>query len=131
VASFDHARKFCFCKEKADGDLTKQSHVSFHLLQKLKESNDDPFWDDQPHLLVWMLHMGGSFSPRGTARSDYKELVRSNQASRFEGLYSSLEDLLVILDQFIWSDKAYRAQVEDFWAELRTAPIEGDDAPEA
>lgn len=61
--------------------------------------------------------MGGSFS--GTARSEYKTLLQSNHESRFKGMYRSLEELLEILNKFIWSEKMYRAQVEEFWEETR------------
>ncbi|KKP04932.1 hypothetical protein THAR02_02953 [Trichoderma harzianum] len=94
------------------------SHVSLHLLRKLQESNGDPFWDGQIDLLVWMLHMGGAFSPKGSVHDDYKALLQENQDSRFTGKYSSLEELVAIMSQFIWSEKAYRAQVEEFWAEI-------------
>ncbi|PKK46282.1 hypothetical protein CI102_8665 [Trichoderma harzianum] len=98
------------------------SHVSLHLLRKLQESNGDPFWDGQIDLLIWMLHMGGSFSPKGPVHDDYKALLQENHDSRFTGKYSSLEELVAIMSQFIWSEKAYRAQVGEFWEEIH--PIE-------
>jgi len=67
-----------------------------------------------------MLHLGGSFSPRGTIRSEYKRLLRSNRESRFGGLYNSLEELIELMKRFVWSKKAYGAQVEEFWKEIQT-----------
>ncbi|KAH8657770.1 hypothetical protein BX600DRAFT_523857 [Xylariales sp. PMI_506] len=95
------------------------SHVSLHLLHKLQESIDDQFWNDHPDLLAWMLHVGGSFSPKGTIRSGYKVLLQNNYWSRFRGLYGSLSELFKLLSQFIWSEKAYRSQVEEFWKETQ------------
>jgi hypothetical protein len=83
----------------------------------LRESSGDPFWDDHPDLLVWILHIGGSFSSQGTVRDDYKALLQENRGSRFVGMYDSLEELVQILSLFVWSEKAYRAQVEEFWKE--------------
>lgn len=99
--------------------ITIQSHVSRQLLLKLQESNDDQLWDDHPDLLAWMLHVGGSFSPRGTIRSGYKTLLRSNYVLRFGRMYASLPELVELLSQFIWSEKAYRSQVEEFWKEIQ------------
>lgn len=65
-----------------------------------------------------MLHMGGSFSPKGSVHDDYKALLQENHDSRFTGKYNSLEELVAIMSQFIWSEKAYRAQVEEFWEEI-------------
>ena len=91
-----------------------------HLLKKLQESKDDLLWNDHPDLLIWIMHMGGSFSPKGTVRSEYKAMLQDNYASRFGERYDSLAELIQILDQFIWSEKAYHAQVEEFWNEIQT-----------
>src|SRR3569833_1605721 len=88
----------------------RKSYVSQHLLHSLQQSIDDTFWNDDPHLLIWMLHMGGSFSPRGTIRSEYRELLQNQRATRFRGTYGSSEDLVENMRQFIWSEKAYCAQ---------------------
>ncbi|KAH6991320.1 hypothetical protein BKA56DRAFT_473886 [Ilyonectria sp. MPI-CAGE-AT-0026] len=95
------------------------SHVSQHLLRSLQGSSDDPFWNDDPELVIWMLHMGGSFSPKGTIRSEFKTLLK-NHASRFSGMYGSSAKLIEVMKPFIWSEKAYRAQVEEFWKEIHT-----------
>lgn len=95
------------------------SHVSQHLLRSLQGSSDDPFWNDDPELVIWMLHLGGSFSPKGTIRSEFKTLLK-NHASRFTGMYGSSAELIEVMKPFIWSEKAYRAQVEEFWEEIHT-----------
>ncbi|KAL7921161.1 hypothetical protein ACQKWADRAFT_321651 [Trichoderma austrokoningii] len=83
------------------------SHVSSRLLKKLQESNEDPFWNDNLDLFIWMLYMGGAFSPRGIVHSEYKALLKTNHESKFKGMYRSLDDLMGILQEFIWSEKAY------------------------
>lgn len=92
-----------------------------HLLKILQASNEDPLWNDHIDLLIWILHIGGSFSPKGTTRLEYKAILQTYRVSRFSGKYSSLEELIQILDQFVWSGKTYRAQVEEFWNELEIA----------
>ncbi|EHK43626.1 hypothetical protein TRIATDRAFT_149068 [Trichoderma atroviride IMI 206040] len=95
------------------------SHISQRLLKTLQESNEDPFWDENLDLFIWMLYMGGCFSPRGAIHSEYKALLKTNHESRFKGMYHSLEDLMEILHDFIWSEKAYRMQLDKFWEEIQ------------
>jgi hypothetical protein len=95
--------------------------VSKNLLRSLQESDEDLFWNNDPDLLIWMLHLGGSFSPKGMIRSAYKGLLQRNYESRrFGRNYDSLADLIEVMRQFIWSEKAYRSQFEEFWTEIRT-----------
>jgi hypothetical protein len=89
-------------------------------LHKLQESNDDLFWDDHPDLLIWMLHIGGSFAPKGPTRSGFKALLQMNHTLRLETRCGSLPELLEILAQFIWSEKMYLAQIEEFWNDIHT-----------
>lgn len=62
--------------------------------------------------------MGGAFSPQGIIRAGYVVLLRSNHAPRFRGLYNAWPELLAILRQFTWSDKAFMAQVKALWEEV-------------
>jgi hypothetical protein len=94
-----------------------QGRVSQQLLSKLQESVGNPLWDGHSNLLIWMLHVGGSFAPVGDLRSQYILLVRENYDARFRDLYNSWPELLAILKRFIWSDKAYMSKVETFWQE--------------
>ncbi|KAH8886597.1 hypothetical protein GQ53DRAFT_784869 [Thozetella sp. PMI_491] len=97
------------------------SYVSKHLLRSLQQSDEDPFWNNDPDLLIWMLHLGGSFSPKGMIRSAYKRLLQRNYESRrFRRNYDASADLIEVMRQFIWSEKAYRSQFEEFWTEIRT-----------
>lgn len=74
-------------------------------------------WDERQELLAWLIHIGGAFAPAGTIRSDYISLLLLNRSTRLRGLYTSWPDLLAILNQFIWSEKAYQSQVKAFWEE--------------
>ncbi|KAK8047551.1 hypothetical protein PG996_015615 [Apiospora saccharicola] len=77
-------------------------------------------WDEDPDLLLWLLYIGGTFAPRGSVRSSYLGLLRSNHATRFKGLYESLAESLEVLKQFIWSDVAFLSHVEAFWGEVHS-----------
>ncbi|KAJ5294173.1 N-ethylmaleimide reductase [Penicillium antarcticum] len=96
---------------------TIPSHLSLQLLCKLQEVNPDLLWDDWPELLAWLLHIGGAFAPTGNIRSAYLALLHLNRNTRLENLYSSWPSLLEILKQFIWSEKAFEAQVKAFYEE--------------
>ncbi|KAJ3525227.1 hypothetical protein NM208_g11729 [Fusarium decemcellulare] len=93
------------------------SHLSLQLLFELHQANDDPVWNEQPRLLAWLLHIGGAFAPMGSVRSDYTALLHLNRKTRLGGLYTSWLELVEILKQFIWSEKAFAAQVKAFWDE--------------
>ncbi|MCJ1223713.1 hypothetical protein MMC12_000356 [Toensbergia leucococca] len=100
--------------------LAAYSHVSSQLLYELQQANDDPIWDDHSDLLFWLLYIGGAFVPTGNIRSEYVVLLRSNNAVRFRRLYRSWPELLEILKQFIWSEKAFMSQVKALWEETFT-----------
>ncbi|PCH00714.1 Hypothetical protein PENO1_046560 [Penicillium occitanis (nom. inval.)] len=97
---------------------SRLSHLSLQLLSKLQQVNDDSIWDEHPGLLAWMLYIGGAFAPDGTIRSDYVALLHKNRKTRLRDLYTSWPELLEILKQFIWSEKAFASQVEAFWKEI-------------
>lgn len=91
-----------------------------HLLKKIQESKDDLLWNNDPDLLIWILHIGGSFSPKGTVRSEYKTILQITHASRLRERYNSFAELIQILEQFVWSERAFGAQFEEFWNEIQT-----------
>lgn len=100
--------------------LVIPSHVSSQLLYKLQEANDNHTWDDHPALLLWLLYIGGAFAPAGIVRSNYVILLRSNYSTRFVNLYKSWPELLRVLEQFTWSEKAFMSPVRAFWEETLT-----------
>ncbi|KPM35519.1 hypothetical protein AK830_g11061 [Neonectria ditissima] len=97
--------------------LAAYPHISSQLLHELQKANNDPIWDDHPDLLLWLLYIGGAFSPVGTVRSDYIALLRSNNAARFGDLYGSWPELVEVLKQFTWSEKAFMSHVKKLWKE--------------
>jgi hypothetical protein len=99
-------------------DLVSQSHVSTQLLRKLEQANDNPIWDDHPDLLLWLLYIGGAFAPTGVVRSNYVMLLRSNNATRFRNFGRSWPELLEILKQFTWSERAFMLPVKALWKEI-------------
>lgn len=94
-----------------------QSHLSLKLLCKLQSTNEDSIWNDSPELLIWLLHIGGAFAPAGTIRTAYQDLLHLNMSTRFRGMYTSWTELCDILQQFIWSEKAFMSQLKAFWEE--------------
>lgn len=64
-----------------------------------------------------MLYIGGAFAPMGPIRSDYLFLVHGNRLGRVRGLDAEWAELRTLLGEFIWSDKAFLAQVKAFWME--------------
>ncbi|TVY24400.1 hypothetical protein LHYA1_G006765 [Lachnellula hyalina] len=97
--------------------LVIPSHISSQLLHELQQANNDPLWDDNPNLLLWLLYIGGAFAPTGAVRSAYVVLLRANNTARFKDLYRSWPELLAILEGYIWSEKAFMAQVKALWEE--------------
>ncbi|KAK8041109.1 hypothetical protein PG994_014116 [Apiospora phragmitis] len=96
------------------------SEISSQLLRVLQQTNNESLWDDDPDLLLWTIYIGGTFAPRGTVRSSYVALLRSNHAARFKGLYTSWPGTLGVLKQFVWSDGAFLVQVRAFWDEVQS-----------
>ncbi|KAI0975863.1 hypothetical protein F4678DRAFT_418835 [Xylaria arbuscula] len=91
--------------------------ISSQLLKELQRTNEDPVWESHPELLLWPLYIGGAYAPQGVIRREYVALLRSNNASRFKDLYKSWPELLDIMRQFIWSDKAFTSPVKAVWEE--------------
>ncbi|KAL3447739.1 hypothetical protein BJX65DRAFT_90607 [Aspergillus insuetus] len=95
-------------------ELVIPSHISSELLRKLQNTGDSGLCSEHSQLLVWLLHIGGAFAPIGPIRSGYLSLLRSNDATL---PYSRWPELHMLLKQFIWSDKAFRAPVRALWEE--------------
>ncbi|KAL4786414.1 hypothetical protein BJX76DRAFT_321277 [Aspergillus varians] len=98
--------------------LVVPSHISSQLLAKLQRTNDDPIWNEHPEILLWLLYIGGAFAPTGIVRSEYVDQIRWTTATRFRDLYRSWPELLEILKQFIWSEKAFLSPVKVLWEEV-------------
>ncbi|KAI0377550.1 hypothetical protein F5Y04DRAFT_264105 [Hypomontagnella monticulosa] len=94
------------------------SHLSLRLLRELQQANGDSVWDEHPDVLLWSLYVGGAFAPVGSVRSEYVVLLRLNQHNRFRDRYESWPELLEVLREFIWSEKAFTSSVKAFWEEV-------------
>jgi hypothetical protein len=92
-----------------------KSHVSLQLLCKLQQADDNGVWDEHPDLLIWLLYTGGAFVSTSSTRLEYVALMNKIYTSRFGDLYSSRTDVLGVLKQFVWSEKAFAAQIKNFW----------------
>ncbi|OQU96931.1 hypothetical protein CLAIMM_02942 isoform 2 [Cladophialophora immunda] len=94
--------------------------ISAQLLQKLQqqEQHDKSLWDGHGDLLAWTLYIGGAFAPAGAVRSGYVGLLRQEYASECGDLAASWPDLVDVLRQFVWSEKAFYQQVRSFWEEV-------------
>jgi hypothetical protein len=93
--------------------LIVQANISTKLLFELQQSYDDPMWNEHTDLLLWLVYMGGAFSPTGPVRSGYIALL---QSERF-GASKSWMQTYEILRDFIWSDVAFRIDVRKLWEE--------------
>lgn len=107
----------CYFHSHSSWLILAQSHLSARLLHKLWQSNNDPTWDGARDLLAWLLYVGGAFAPTGRIRSNYIALLHMNRETRLRELDTSWLQLLATLKQFIWSEKAFAAQVKAFWSE--------------
>lgn len=47
----------------------------------------------------------------------YIELLHLNISTRLRGLYTTWAELRIILQRFIWSEKAFMSQIQAFWEE--------------
>ncbi|RDW91726.1 hypothetical protein BP5796_02891 [Coleophoma crateriformis] len=102
-------------------DVLLMARINNHMASiQSRISKDDPIWNKHPELLLWLLYIGGAFVPPGIVRSNYVLLLRTNSAARFGDLYRSWPELLEILKQFTWSEKAFMSQVKALWEEAFT-----------
>jgi hypothetical protein len=96
--------------------LTSQSNVTAQLLKELEKVRDDPVWEANADLLLWLTCIGGVFAPDGPVRSGYTALLDSTTFQR-PSLHCSWSDTSEILNQFIWSDLAFESAVRKFLEE--------------
>ncbi|KAK7926953.1 hypothetical protein PG985_003951 [Apiospora marii] len=93
------------------------THLSAQLIRRLQNTEDDVAWDRHSALLTWMLFLGGAFASTDPVRDGYVELLHQ----RFSAANTSWEDLLSILRQYIWSEKAFEPAVKTFYDEVARA----------
>lgn len=83
-------------------------------MQRLQNTADDVVWDQFTDLLTWMLYLGGTFASTDLVRDGYVGLLHQ----KFPGVYISWEGLLSMLQQFIWSKRAFEPAVQRFYDEV-------------
>lgn len=91
--------------------------MSSQLLYEIQQTNNSPFWDENPDLLIWILYISGAFAPKGVVRSGFVALLRLNNDARFGDLYSSWPEVVTVLKRFVWSEKAFGLQGKALWEE--------------
>ncbi|OBS26083.1 hypothetical protein FPOA_00027 [Fusarium poae] len=96
--------------------LVIPANISTQLLHELQETYHNPVWDDDADLLLWLIYMGGAFSPCGPVRSSYINMLRSAMSERY-GVTKSWTETYEILRDFLWSDVAFRIEVRKVWEE--------------
>ncbi|CEI63545.1 hypothetical protein FVEN_g6676 [Fusarium venenatum] len=96
--------------------LVIPANISTQLLFELQQAYNDPVWDEHADLLLWLIYMGGAFSPRGPVRSNYINMLRSAMSERY-GVLQSWTETYEILRDFLWSDVAFRIEVRKLWEE--------------
>ncbi|UZP32279.1 hypothetical protein NXS19_000095 [Fusarium pseudograminearum] len=96
--------------------LVIPTNISTKLLSELQKAYHDPVWDEHADLLLWLIYIGGAFSPRGPIRSSYIDMLRSVTSERYDG-FQSWNATYEILRDFLWSDLAFRIEVRKLWAE--------------
>jgi hypothetical protein len=74
--------------------------------------------DDHPSLHLWLIFIGGIFAPAGSTRLNFVNLLNQKYAFKFgQQLYQSWPEIHEILNEFVWSEKAFAPQVKAFWTE--------------
>ncbi|KAI9164011.1 Serine/threonine-protein phosphatase 6 regulatory ankyrin repeat subunit C [Paramyrothecium foliicola] len=102
------------------------SHLSVQLLAKLQTERENPVWDMHANILVWLLCIGGAFAPVGTTRIDFINEFLSGWGPSSRLIFRSWPELLVVLKQFIWSDKAFASSAKKFWEEAASKSINNE-----
>lgn len=95
------------------------NHVSAQMLQAGRQV-DDSIWTGHFDLLAWLLYLGGALAAPGIVRKDYILLIRRQHASKLATLIRSWSDLVAIMEQFIWSEKAISPLIQMFWEEVQS-----------
>jgi hypothetical protein len=94
------------------------------LLFELQRAYLDPVWNEHTDLLLWLVYMGGAFSPTGPVRSSYIALLRSTMSEKY-GALKPWTQTYEILRDFLWSDVAFRTEVRKLWEEAFAQSLSG------
>lgn len=91
--------------------------MSTVLLEKLQQADINDVWDDDPDFFLWLLYTGGAYLSAGPTRSAYIALINQKFSYGFRSPYSSISTVLHIFKMFVWSEEAFSAEIERFFAE--------------
>jgi hypothetical protein len=89
----------------------KQAHVSAELIQTIHSAANNDAWDQYPDLLTWMLCLGGTFANTESLRAEYGTMLRQSS----QVMHGSWQELVGVLQKFIWAETAYEQDVETFY----------------
>jgi hypothetical protein len=87
------------------------------LLEKLQQADINGVWDDDPDFFLWLLYTGGAYLSAGPTRSAYIALMNQKFSNGSRSPYNSFSTVLHLFKMFVWSEEAFSAEVERFWAE--------------
>jgi hypothetical protein len=104
--------------------LILQANISTQLLFELQRAYLDPVWNEHTDLLLWLVYMGGAFSPTGPVRSSYIALLHSTMSEKY-GALKPWTQTYEILRDFLWSDVAFRTEVRKLWEEAFAQSLSG------
>lgn len=98
-----------------------QPHFSSQLLLALQSANNDnTIWHSHDDLLLWLVCIGGGLIPEGQLRMQYIGFVRESSCGRhFTKKNVPWDSIQGILQQFLWSDKAFLSPIKRFWEECK------------
>lgn len=88
------------------------------LLDKLEQADINSVWEDDPDIFLWLLYTGGAYLSAGPTCSAYISLINQKFPYEFMSAYGSLSTVLHIFKAFVWSEEAFMAEIQRFWAEL-------------
>lgn len=88
------------------------------LLDKLKQADINGVWEDDPDIFLWLLYTGGAYLSAGPTRSAYISHINQKFSYQFRSAYGSLSTVLHLCKAFVWSEVAFMAEIQRFWAEL-------------
>jgi len=89
-----------------------------HIIQCVKQATRDAHWIDAPELLFWLLFVGGGLTHKEHTRLQIITLMQNLLNEYFEGLIPDWETWKIMLQRYVWSERAMERAVFSFWEEV-------------